>query len=113
MSVARLALIWLVLMLLLAASVGASFLPIGHLREAISLAIAAIKAALILWVFMNLRRSEGLARLALLGTLTFLAAIMILSSADYLTRGWLGDEVLSHHTPDQPLIAERLPPRQR
>jgi len=90
MSVSRLALVWLVLSLLLAASIGASFLPIGPIREDISLAIAAVKALLILWFFMDLRRSEGLDRLALLGTITFLAAMAILTSADYLTRGWLG-----------------------
>jgi cytochrome c oxidase subunit 4 len=90
MSVPRLTLVWLVLTLLLAASMGASFLPIGHVREAISLAIAAIKAMLILWFFMDLRRSEGLVRLAALGAIAFLAVPLILSSADYLARGWLG-----------------------
>ena len=81
--------VWMALLTLLAVSVGATLLPIGLWRQAISLGVAAIKAALILWVFMDLRRSEGLVRLTAIGVSAFLAAMMTLFFADYLTRGWL------------------------
>lgn len=87
---ARLVLVWLIMLTLLALSVGATSLPIGLWRQAISLAIATLKAALILWVFMDLRRSPGLVRLVATLALTFLAIMLTLFSADYMTRGWLG-----------------------
>ena len=81
--------VWAALLALLALSVGATFLPIGAGRQAISLGIGVVKAALILWFFMELRRSEGLVRLAAIGAVTFLAVLIALLGADYLTRGWL------------------------
>lgn len=87
----KLILIWAAMLVLLALSVGVTFLPIGLWRQAISLSIAAVKAALILWFFMELRRSEGVVRLAAVGALTFLAIMFTLFSADYVTRGWLSD----------------------
>lgn len=81
--------IWAAMLVLLAISIGSTFLPVGYWRQAISLSIAAVKAALILWFFMELRRSEGLVRLTALGAVTFLAIMATLMSADFLTRGWL------------------------
>ena len=91
MRAATLVGVWAAMLVLLAISVGGTFLPIGAWRQAISLGVAAIKAALILWFFMDLRRSEGLARLAGAGAVTFLTVMIALFAADYLTRGWLSD----------------------
>lgn len=81
--------IWAVMLVLLTISIESTFLPIGYWRQAISLSIAVVKASLILWFFMELRRSEGLVRLTAVGAVTFLAIMATLVSADYLTRGWL------------------------
>jgi cytochrome c oxidase subunit IV len=82
--------VWAALILLLAVSVGATFVPIGPWRQVVSLGAAGVKAALILWFFMDLRRSPGLVRLAATGAAIFLAILFTLLSADYASRGWLG-----------------------
>jgi cytochrome c oxidase subunit 4 len=47
---------WAVLLLLTAASFGIDHLALGRLTLPATLTIAGIKAALVLWVFMHLRR---------------------------------------------------------
>lgn len=78
--------VWVALLLLLAATVGASFLPIGQWRQLINLMIAFAKAALILWFFMKLRDEKMLVRLmaAMAGVLLLIMAIML--TADYHFR---------------------------
>ncbi|MGE5547310.1 MAG: cytochrome C oxidase subunit IV family protein [Solirubrobacterales bacterium] len=86
MSPARAALVYLALIALLAATVGATFLGLGPWTVAINLAIAAAKAGLILWFFMELGAAPGLVRLFAFGTLAWLAVLFGLGWADWLTR---------------------------
>lgn len=82
----RLVLVWAALMLLLALTVGASFLPLGEWRVVVGYGIAAIKAALVLWFFMEMREDAGLTRLACLIGFAWIAILLLLISADYATR---------------------------
>jgi cytochrome c oxidase subunit 4 len=86
MSLPRLIAVWIALMLLLSATIAASFLPIGNWRQLINLAIAAAKAGLILWFFMELRSETALVRLIAgsAGALLFIFAVML--TADYSLR---------------------------
>jgi len=77
---------WAALVLLLAATTGAAFLPLGRLNLFVALAIAAAKALLVLIVFMELRRSSGLVRAFAAAGFFWLAIMLTLTSADYLTR---------------------------
>jgi len=78
---------WIVLLLLLCATVGASFVLAGAASLAVALGIAFAKAAVVYWFFMGLRREGGLVRLAaVIGTL-WLLILLSLASLDYLTRG--------------------------
>jgi cytochrome c oxidase subunit 4 len=77
---------WGALVLLLAATTGAAFLPLGRLNLFVSLAIAAAKALLVLIFFMELRRSSGLVRAFAAAGFFWLAILLTLTSADYLTR---------------------------
>lgn len=86
----RLALVWAALLLLLAATVIAAHLPLGAAKPWISYAIAFAKAALILWFFMEMRKDDAIARLAMLAAGIWLIMMMTLSASDYLTRGWMG-----------------------
>lgn len=86
MSDARLkVVVWVALMALLALTVGATFLPLGPWRLAVGLAIAAAKAALIAWVFMELRKGGSalppLAGLAALFILTVLVGMTWVETA--------------------------------
>lgn len=77
---------WLGLMLLLAATIGASVLPIGDWRQLINLSIAGAKTSLILIVYMKLRQESALVRLmaAVAGVLLLVFASVL--SADYYLR---------------------------
>ena len=82
----RLVLTWLALLALLAASGASAWLPLGWINGAISLAIAAIKALLVLVVFMRLRRAHSLVRLTAATGLGTLLLLFALAGADYATR---------------------------
>jgi len=79
-------LVYLALILLLGATIGASYFNLGALNLIIALAISIAKGLLVAYFFMHLRTSGTLIRLfALIGFL-FLAILIGLTFADYLTR---------------------------
>jgi cytochrome c oxidase subunit 4 len=82
----RLVLVWIALMGLLALTIGASFLPLGPVLPLVSYGIAAAKTALVFWFFMEMRREDGLARLAALTGFVWLTLLFVLISADVVTR---------------------------
>jgi cytochrome c oxidase subunit 4 len=82
----QLALTWLALLALLAASAASAWLPLGWINGAISLSIALVKASLVLVVFMRLRRAHSLVRLAAATGLCTLVLLFALAGADYATR---------------------------
>ena len=82
-------LVWLMLMLLLAATVGASFMAAGGVNVAVSLGIAFCKAALVFWFFMNLRAENGLIRIAAVGAGIWLLLLLLLSATGLVTRSGL------------------------
>lgn len=86
MELKRHSLTWGALMLLLALTIAASYLPIGGWHQVVSLTIAGAKAALILWIFMGLRSEGTLVRLmaSTVGVLLLILTIML--SADYHLR---------------------------
>jgi cytochrome c oxidase subunit 4 len=82
----RIWLCWAALLVLLATTTGAAFLPLGRFNAYVALAIAAAKALLVLIVFMELRRSSGLIRAFAVAGFFWLLILLTLTSADYLTR---------------------------
>jgi cytochrome c oxidase subunit 4 len=81
-----LVLVWAALMALLAMTVGVTFSPLGGWRLPTSLTIAAAKAALIAWIYMDLRREPGLTRLAAAAALVLLAVLVGLAGLDAYLR---------------------------
>jgi cytochrome c oxidase subunit 4 len=86
MSAARIWRCWAGLVLLLAATTGIAFLPLGRLNAFVALGIAAAKALLVLLFFMELKRSSGLVRAFAAAGFLWLLLLLTLTSADYLTR---------------------------
>lgn len=88
MNVRPLLAAWAGLMVLLALTVGASFLPLGPTMPLVSYTIAAAKAALVLWFFMEMRGDSGLQRIALGSAFFALTLLFIMLASDNVTRGF-------------------------
>jgi cytochrome c oxidase subunit IV len=78
--------VYMALLLLLAATVGAAYLNLGPLNPVLALLIAAVKAALVIWFFMHVRQSSGLIKLFVGAGFFWLAILIGLTLTDYLTR---------------------------
>src|SRR5512143_3015491 len=79
-------LVYLALMVLLAATVGATFLPLGPFHLVISIVIAVAKAVLVMLFFMHLRHMRGRTVFLILGGCLLLLILMGLTNLDYFTR---------------------------
>ena len=62
---------------------------LGPLNVVVALVIASIKMMLVALFFMHLRHSTILMRVVVGGGLLWLGIMLLLSLADYVTRGWL------------------------
>lgn len=78
--------VWVALLVLLAATTGSAFIPLGAWNGVLNLVIAAAKAALVLLFFMRLRAGHVLVRLAAVTGIATLAILFALSGSDYATR---------------------------
>jgi cytochrome c oxidase subunit 4 len=74
------------LMVLLAATIVAYLVDLGPAGDAVALAIAAAKAALVAAFYMDLRRHRGAVLLPGAAGLIWLAIMITLTLADFLTR---------------------------
>lgn len=83
----RLTAVWLGLAALLALTMLSAQFSLGAGNVLANLAIATAKAALIAWFFMHLDRVRGIVRLFALGVLVWVGIMVVLTLADYLTRG--------------------------
>ena len=77
---------WAALILLLALTTGLAFVPLGAAQLGVSLAIAVIKALLVLLLFMELKGSSGLVRVFAAAGFFWLLIMIGLTSADYTHR---------------------------
>ena len=82
-------LIGIVLLVLTATTVGAAFVNLGPFNPVVALLIATIKATLVVLFFMHVKgASEKLTGAVVVSGFFFLAILLTLSLADYLTRAW-------------------------
>ncbi|HSZ62414.1 MAG TPA: cytochrome C oxidase subunit IV family protein [Terriglobales bacterium] len=82
-------LIGAILLVLTATTVGAAFVNLGPFNPVVALLIATIKALLVVLFFMHVKgASEKLTGVVVLSGFFFLAILLALSLADYLTRSW-------------------------
>lgn len=82
-------LIGITLLILTGVTVGAAFVNLGPLNPVIALLIATIKATLVVLFFMHVKgASEKLTGVVVVSGFFFLAILLALSLADYLTRSW-------------------------
>ena len=81
--------IFLILLALLFATIGANFLPLGDLHFPVAMLFATIKAVLIILFFMHLKFSHRLNKIVVVTSFLFLGILLVLAMNDYLTRGWM------------------------
>ena len=81
--------IYVLLLLLLLATVGAAYIPMGPLNFPLAMAIAATKAVLIVCFFMHALHSHRLTLVIAVASLLWLAIMISLTLSDYHSRGWL------------------------
>jgi cytochrome c oxidase subunit 4 len=81
--------IYVVLMILLALTLGAAYIHLGLFNPVVAMSISIVKAFLIILYFMHIRYS-GRLRWVFAGIGFFwLAILLVLAMTDYFTRGWL------------------------
>jgi cytochrome c oxidase subunit 4 len=64
-----------------------SGLHLGSASMLVAMAVAAVKASLVMTVFMHLRWDTAMNNLAFLGSLIFLSLLFLFTLADHATRG--------------------------
>jgi len=89
-SVKIYAVVWITLLLLTAATTAVAYVDLGAFSVVAALTIAVVKMLLVALFFMHLRHSTHLTRLVVAGGLIWLMILLLLSFADFSTRGWTG-----------------------
>lgn len=82
-------LVFLVLLVLLGATLLVAQFDLGPLNTALAISIAFAKAALIILYFMHVRYSSRVIWVYAVTGFFWLAILIVLSMSDFLTRGWL------------------------
>ncbi len=88
--------IFAALMVLSAITVGAAFVNLGNFNPVVALAIACIKATLVILFFMHVKYSSQLTKLTVVLSLFFVVILFAETLMDYATRDM----------PVQPVIEE-------
>ena len=78
--------IFLSLMALTAATVAAAYVNLGALNIVVALAIATVKATLVVLYFMHARYSPKRTQLVIISAVFWLAILLALTLSDYSTR---------------------------
>jgi cytochrome c oxidase subunit 4 len=81
--------VFLVLLILLFATIGAAHLPLGPLHLPAALVIAAAKAVLIGLFYMHVYYRHRLTWVVSIASLLWLGILLALTLSDFLSRGWL------------------------
>jgi cytochrome c oxidase subunit IV len=81
--------IWLALLIGTALTVGAAYVDLGPFNIVVALAIASVKATLVVLFFMHVKYTqERLTKLVIAAAVFFFLILLSLSMADYATRMW-------------------------
>ena len=81
--------VFVLLLLLLLATVGAAFLPLAGWHLPVALGFASVKAILIGLFFMHVYYRHKLTWVVSLASLLWLGILIVLTLGDYLARDWL------------------------
>jgi cytochrome c oxidase subunit 4 len=88
-SVKTFAIVFLALIALTATTVGVSRIELGEYNFVAAMTIAVMKGSLVVWFFMDVRRSSSLTKLFVGAGFFWLLILIVFVLSDYLSRGWL------------------------
>jgi cytochrome c oxidase subunit 4 len=77
------------LMVLSAITVAVAYVDLGNVNVAVAMAVAVVKATLVVLYFMHLKYASTLTKLVVVSALVWLGFLFFITLSDYLTRGWL------------------------
>ncbi|MDX2154562.1 MAG: cytochrome C oxidase subunit IV family protein [Bryobacteraceae bacterium] len=81
-------LVFLALMVLTAVTTGVAYLDLGPFNTVVALAIAFLKAGLVVAFFMHVMHLTNLSKLFAVGALVWMVILIALTVSDYWTRQW-------------------------
>ena len=81
--------VFVALMAFTALTVFAAFQHLGVWNTPLALAIAVTKALMVAWIFMHLRGSPKLTIFVVIGSVLWLAFLILITVSDYISRPWL------------------------
>ncbi|HUP44276.1 MAG TPA: cytochrome C oxidase subunit IV family protein [Thermoanaerobaculia bacterium] len=81
--------VFIALMVLTVLTVAASRIDIGAWNTPLAMAIAIVKATLVVLFFMHVIQSPRLTWVVVLSSVVWLGVLFVLTFSDYLTRHWL------------------------
>lgn len=67
-----------------------AFVDLGPLNTVAALAIAVLKATLVVLFFMHMKYNPPLTRIVVVAAFVWLAILLTLTMGDFATRGWTG-----------------------
>ena len=82
--------VFFALMVLTAVTVAVAFVDLGPLSDPVALAIAVLKATLVVLIFMHVKNSRLMTKLTVVGGFLWLLILFGFTLSDYWTRGFLG-----------------------
>lgn len=81
--------IYLLLLAGLIVTVAVAYVPLGAANVFVALAIASVKAALVVIFFMHIGTAPRLNRIVVGAGLVWLSILLVIILSDYLTRDWI------------------------
>ena len=81
-------LIYAVLIALTATTTAMSYVDLGAFNIYVALTIAVAKATLVVLFFMHVKESSGMTRVYVAAGFFWLAILLLLTIADYVSRSW-------------------------
>jgi cytochrome c oxidase subunit 4 len=81
--------VFIALILLALTTTGLAFLDLRMFNTILAMAIAVAKATIVVLFFMHVKYEGRLTMVFALAGFVWLAIMLILTSGDYMTRGWL------------------------
>lgn len=80
--------VFVTLLCLTALTTGIAFIDLGAMNTVAALVIAVTKMLLVILIFMHVKYSPRLTKLAILGAFFWLALLLTFTLSDVLTRNW-------------------------